>query len=112
MDSPGPVNDVFSDVRALVSDDGALEVGILPALREYNATQLIIADLNGNKVLITDASTLQHAKDGQEERHLDPSSANSFAFDHMRLVSTHRPRPRTPKAKACSRRELERGQSD
>ena len=89
------MNDVFSDVRTLVSDDAALEVGILGALREYNGSQLTVAELNGAKVLITNASKISHTTEGNQERHLDPTSGNSFAFDHMRVVSNHSPAERS-----------------
>ena len=40
---PGQLNDVFSDLRVLVDDDGALEAGIAPALEAYNIEQLTVA---------------------------------------------------------------------
>jgi hypothetical protein len=70
---PGEINDVFvgksqrvpfrashlnsiltldiahTDVRAMVSDDAALEEGISPALEQYNVEQFITADLEGNE---------------------------------------------------------------
>lgn len=42
---PGQVNDVFSDVRALVADDAALEQGARPALEAYNLEQFTSVQL-------------------------------------------------------------------
>ena len=77
------VDDVFSDVRAIVSDDSAFEAGILPALQQYNTEQFITADLEGSKVLITEVSKV---KGDEEERHVDPRGQRTFVFDHMKIV--------------------------
>lgn len=78
------VNDVFADVRTIVGDDAALESGILPALEQYNTEQFIVVDLEGSKVLITEASKL---KGDGKQRQVDPKGQRSFAFDHMKVVS-------------------------
>jgi capping protein alpha len=38
---------VCVDVRNIIADDEALQVGLLPALREYNLAQFIVADVPG-----------------------------------------------------------------
>ncbi|ORY76227.1 F-actin-capping protein subunit alpha [Leucosporidium creatinivorum] len=80
---PGEVNDVFADVRTIVGDDAALESGILPALEQYNTEQFIVVDLEGDKVLITEASKLKG-----EVRHVDPKGQRTFAFDHMKVAAS------------------------
>ncbi|GAA6013413.1 hypothetical protein JCM10207_008835 [Rhodosporidiobolus poonsookiae] len=93
---PGEVNDVFSDIRTLVSSDADLETGILPALRQYNRDQFTVAELDGEKVLVTPVSPLvKGAADDEkspEERHVDPRGQRSFVFDHMK-VSASSPAP-------------------
>lgn len=89
-------------MRALVSDDQALEQGILPALEQYNKQQFIVVDLPSNdstvrggrptrKALVTQASKLAQVSTSDTpglEKHLDPRSSQSFLFDHMKVVSS------------------------
>ncbi|GAA5961634.1 hypothetical protein JCM21900_002834 [Sporobolomyces salmonicolor] len=93
---PGEVNDVFSDIRLLVSSDAAFESAILPALKQYNKEQFTVVDHpteRGKKVLVTPVSVLDaegEEGDGAEERHVDwrGGEAKSFAFDHMKATAS------------------------
>jgi len=37
----------FSDVRVLIGDDESLEMGVLPALQQYNLEQFTVAEVPG-----------------------------------------------------------------
>lgn len=98
---PGEINDVFTDLRSLVSDAQQLERSILPALKQYNLEQYIVATLpgqsgggtGGEKVIVTPDSrlsttrTTSEEEGSVEERHVDYRRGMSFAFDHMNSVS-------------------------
>ncbi len=106
---PGEINDVllgacrpshfrsaeqrrYSDVRMIIDDDEALQDGLAPALRSYNTTQLIAADVSGvdHQVIISDASRLPLSDGGSSiERFVDPRSKQSFEFDHIRLEASN-----------------------
>ncbi|GAA5869359.1 hypothetical protein JCM1840_005449 [Sporobolomyces johnsonii] len=93
---PGEVNDVFADIRLLVSSDAAFESAILPALKQYNKEQFTVVDHpteRGKKVLITPVSALDaegEEGEGAEERHVDwrGGEARSFTFDHMKATAS------------------------
>lgn len=46
--SPPKSSSYFPDVRNVIADDDSLQQGIAPALREYNLTQFITADVPGS----------------------------------------------------------------
>ncbi|BGP20263.1 hypothetical protein JCM10213_003071 [Rhodosporidiobolus nylandii] len=91
---PGEVNDVFSDIRTIVASDSDLEVGILPALKQYNKEQFTVVQLeDGKKALLTPVSLLPAELGGKEsedgtERHVDPRGQRSFEVDHMKVSTT------------------------
>jgi len=97
---PGELNDVFTDLRSIVSDDQALEQNILPALKQYNLEQYAVANLEGGaaaggkgkKVIVTPVSELSPASEGTtgEDRHADYRQGISFSFTHMDSVSIPR----------------------
>ncbi|GAA5907176.1 Cap1p [Sporobolomyces salmoneus] len=99
---PGEINDVFTDLRSLVSDAQQLERSILPALKQYNLEQYIVATLpgqsgggtGGEKVIVTPDSrlsttrTTSEEEGSVEERHVDYRRGMSFAFDHMNSTAS------------------------
>ncbi|KAG9315930.1 F-actin-capping protein subunit alpha [Chiua virens] len=87
---PGEINDVLNDIRGIVNDDGILEDGLLPAIREYNLAQFIIVDVPDANHQVT--SHPPPSEGGEQERFLDPRSKSSFIFHHIKLASTLDPR--------------------
>lgn len=105
---PGEINDVVTDLRAIVSvpdddRDVRLEHYLLPALKKYNCEQYIVATLDRGadsgrvsaKVVVTPVSRLGDstassvpATDGREhlERHVDYRREVTFSFDHLNSV--------------------------
>jgi len=83
-------------VRVIVNDDDILEDGLLPALREYNLAQFILADVPdaGHQTIVSDVARIQDSGE-EEERFLDPRSKTSFRFDHLRLEASD-PRSEEP----------------
>lgn len=98
---------LYADVRAIVSDDEALQDGLIPALEQYNMEQFITVPVPGQshqvcerycvskapyfkilraawKVIISRAGKLS----GEGQRYIDPRSRTSFELDHIRLVSS------------------------
>ncbi|GAA6057168.1 hypothetical protein JCM3770_003999 [Rhodotorula araucariae] len=89
---PGELNDVYTDLRALIAPllpggEPALEAALVPALRRYAEEQLTVVDLPGAgaKALITPASRLEGDDD---ERHVEPRSATSFAWDAVAATAS------------------------
>jgi len=70
---------------------------VLPALREYNIAQFIVAEVPGanHQSIVSDAS--KYAGDEEEERFLDPRSKQTFVFDHLTLEASD-PQPFEPDA--------------
>ncbi|KAL4080994.1 F-actin-capping protein subunit alpha [Scleroderma citrinum] len=98
---PGEINDVLNDVRAIVNDDGILEQGIIPALREYNLAQFITVDVPdaSHQTIVSDLARISSDDQEEEERYLDPRSKTSFKFDHLSLeASDPRPEELNPEA--------------
>ncbi|KAK7690305.1 hypothetical protein QCA50_006962 [Cerrena zonata] len=89
---PGEINDVLNDVRNIVSDDDSLQTGILPALREYNLSQFMTADVPGHQhqTIISEAarSPPQEGDEHDGDRFWDPRSRTSFRFDHITLEAS------------------------
>ncbi|GAA6009734.1 hypothetical protein JCM11491_001078 [Sporobolomyces phaffii] len=94
---PGEINDVFTDLLALVGDDSALEHAILPALRQYNLDQYVVAPAparderpgpRGAKVVVTPDSPLEAEPDARDDRHVDWRNRQTFAFDHMKAATS------------------------
>lgn len=85
---PGEINDVLNDIRNIIADDESLESGILPALREYNISQLTVVDVpeSNHQSIISEAAAL-NTEDSQE-RFVDPRSKKSFAFNHLTLEAS------------------------
>ena len=84
---PGEVNDVFSDIReAGFVLDGALESGLVPALRDYNLEQFTTVEHGNARILLCHDALLVSSSDA-EERMVDPKTRRSFLFDHMQLVN-------------------------
>lgn len=77
---PGEFNEVFNDVRTLLSDDTLLERGCLDAVKKYNKAQFVPVKVEGAEqpTLITDHNELP---DG---RFVDPKSRKVFKYDHLR----------------------------
>ncbi|SGY81115.1 BQ5605_C009g05462 [Microbotryum silenes-dioicae] len=93
---PGEVNDVFSDIRLLVSDDNALEASIVPTLSLYNRTNYVAITLENDpstSFLLTEGGRIvSPSKDQEEERYVCPSSQTSYKVNHLRLTASD-PRP-------------------
>lgn len=86
------MNDVLSDLRAILSSSGLsdsqIESGLLPALTKHNAEQFTVVESEGKKVLVTPASRVEGA--GEEEgteRHVELREGKEFVFDHLKGVS-------------------------
>jgi capping protein alpha len=86
---PGEINDVLNDVRNIISDDDALQDGVLPALLEYNLVQFTTVDVPGtdHQSIVSEAARFS-SSDGGEERFFDPRSRTSFVFDHLSLEAS------------------------
>ncbi|KAI0789633.1 F-actin-capping protein subunit alpha [Abortiporus biennis] len=102
---PGEINDVLNDVRNIISDDEALQAGAATALREYNLTQFITAEVPGHQhqcivseaALVPKQSSTEEGAEGEAEqeqenddidRFWDPRSRTSFRFDHLNLEAS------------------------
>jgi len=83
---------VLNDVRNIMSDidDGSLQNGLLPALREYNLEQLITVDVPGHdhQCIVSEAARDPAESEGGSDRFWDPRSRTSFHFDHLTLEAS------------------------
>ncbi|GAA5930490.1 Cap1p [Sporobolomyces koalae] len=91
---PGEINDVFTDLRAIVADDHALEQAILPALKQYNLEQFTVVELDRRdgrkpaKVIVTPASEIPQPG-STRDCHVSWSQDTSFEFDHMTATASN-----------------------
>ncbi|KAF7308693.1 Capping protein [Mycena chlorophos] len=97
---PGEINDVLNDVRNIISDDDSLHAGVLPALKEYNLTQFMTADVPNadHQSIVSDAARVDSTDEAQE-RFVDPRSKTTFLFDHLTLEASD-PQPYEPEAES------------
>ena len=88
---PGELNDVFTDLRSLISSDQELESQILPALKQYNLEQFTVVEFpEGRKkkgVVCRDARGESEGEEGEEEKFVDWREGKAFGFNHMTAVS-------------------------
>ncbi|EGG13845.1 subunit of heterodimeric actin capping protein cap32/34 [Cavenderia fasciculata] len=79
----GELNEVVSDVRALLPNESMLNASAAETFREYNTEQMVIANSpKGHKVLITKKGEVSH------NEYLDPKAKLVLTFDHIKQTVT------------------------
>ncbi|BGP27844.1 WASH complex, F-actin capping protein, alpha subunit [Rhodotorula toruloides] len=90
---PGEVNDVLSDLRAILASSGLsdseIESGLLPALTKHTAEQFTVVESQAKNVLVTPASRVEGACEEEgTERHVEPREGKEFVFDHLKGLAS------------------------
>lgn len=82
---PGELQDVITDIKALVGDDKDVLDAIPPAVERYNKEQLLCTKLPGGsqQVIVSEYNELP---DG---RYFDVGSQSSFEFDHVKQKASN-----------------------
>ncbi|KAH0614893.1 uncharacterized protein H6S33_000529 [Morchella sextelata] len=82
---PGELQDVITDIKALVGDDKDVLDAIPPAVERYNKEQLLCTKLPGGsqQVIVSEYNELP---DG---RYFDVGSQSSFEFDHTKQKASN-----------------------